>query len=84
MTQIDQNTAWVFTDEEFEQMLSSFEEAEIVSFDLETTGLRAWAKLGGKINDGVPARIVLAAFTVPIGNGEPTNWLVPLDHPESP
>ena len=57
--------------------------SDVITFDLETTGLDEHAVTGGQANGGVGARIVLASFTLDHDDRE-TTYLVPLSHPQSP
>lgn len=96
MTAVEQTTgafafdeadvAWVFDDATLEVLLVAISEADEVVLDLETTGLDEHAVTGGRTNKGFPARIVLAQFTLPRDSlgAEPTNWVVPLSHPDGP
>lgn len=67
---------WVLDDRAFQRLLMVLEDAQEISFDLETSGLNEYHKR---------AKIVLASFTVPSpGNPhEADTWLLPLYHPES-
>lgn len=77
--------AWVTTAADQENLIEVLQTAEAVVFDLETTGLEEHAVTGGQANGGVAARIVLASYTLPLpGGGEPTTYVVPLSHPDSP
>lgn len=77
--------AWVTGDRSWRDFLASVETASLVVLDLETTGLDEWAERGGLSNGGVSARIVLASATVEHeGETEPTTWVIPLSHPQSP
>jgi DNA polymerase-1 len=78
--------AWVFDREALDSLAGSLYTADRVVMDLENTGLAEHAWLGGPLNGGYPARIVLASLTVPQPDdaGDPTTWVVPLSHPESP
>lgn len=77
---------WVFNDDDLTWLLDAIETAVEVVIDLENTGLDEHAVLGGKTNAGFPARIVLASLTLPQPDdeGDPTTWVVPLAHPDSP
>lgn len=59
---------------------------EPVVFDLETSGLVEHAYTGGPQNGGVAAAIAMATITVgwPKAMVEPTTYVLPLYHPESP
>jgi DNA polymerase-1 len=72
------NVTWVLTDEDLNHLLVAIDMATEVVLDLETTGLYEYA------TQPYPARIVLASFTLPTHQGEPTTWLIPLSHPDSP
>lgn len=77
--------SWVLTDEDLEHLIEELSAAELVVFDLETTGLQEYATTGGQQNGGVAARIVMAAFTVQNeAVAEPTSYVLPLSHPQSP
>jgi DNA polymerase-1 len=78
---------WVLTEADLEHLLAAIDRAEEVVADLETTGLDEHAYLGGHRNGGYPARIVLAAFTLPTAGDpylQPSTWVLPLSHPDSP
>ena len=68
--------AWVLTDDDLDRCVAALEQAEEITFDLETTGL----------NEHHPRynRVAMASFTVPGPNAEaePTTWVVPLSHPQ--
>lgn len=77
---------WVLDDSSFEHLLEAIAESSEVVMDLETTGLFEWATEGGRRNGGVGARIALASLTLPHPDdvGEPSTWVLPLSHPDSP
>lgn len=78
---------WVLDREDLEEMAATLVAAPEVVFDLETTGLHDHAVLGGAVNGGVPARIVMATFTVEDGSGTEAGaitYVLPLHHPWSP
>lgn len=89
---------WVWGKEDLKSLVKAIHESSEVVMDLETTGLDEYAEAGGDTNGGYPARIVLAALTLPSADraeagaydwrhfdGEqPMTYLVPLSHPASP
>lgn len=76
---------WVTEKRDVEHLRECLQICQVCVFDLETTGLDEFATRGGPTNNGYPARIPLAGFTLPLRDGiEPTSWVVPLSHPESP
>lgn len=81
---------WELDDEDMEFLRAAIDSAPLVVYDLETTGLEAYAVTGGKVNAGIAARISLASLTIPTYDefgsiaGEPTTWVLPLSHPHSP
>lgn len=89
---------WVWGKGDLKALVKAIHESSEVVMDLETTGLDEYAEAGGDTNGGYPARIVLAALTLPNAdraeagaydwrtfNGEqPMTYLVPLSHPASP
>lgn len=84
---------WVIDDAAFEQLLESIRICQEVTVDLETTGLVPYAWTGGPRNGGIAARVALASYTLPnatrpMGDEwdreEPTTWILPLSHPDSP
>lgn len=85
------NVSWVWDEMSVEYLLTAIETAHgPIVYDLETTGLHEHAVSGGSMNEGVAARVVLASFTIPeyddmgAAMGEPTTWILPLSHPDSP
>lgn len=86
---------WVFTKRDLENLLGAVALSDHLVIDLETTGLDEHATTGGKSNGGVAARVALAAVTIPLredstdfdspwdGN-DPTTYVIPLSHPDSP
>lgn len=74
---------WVTSESDRRHLLEVLRGSEVISLDLETTGLREHAVRGGHLNGGYPAEVVLASFTLPSG-GDLVTWLLPLSHPESP
>lgn len=90
--------AWVWGKEDLKALVKAIHDSQKVVMDLETTGLDEYAEAGGDTNGGYPARIVLAALTLPSAeraeagayswrtfDGEqPMTYLVPLSHPASP
>lgn len=77
---------WVLTPADLDFLVEAVGVGHEVVMDLETTGLDEYAVLNGLSNGGYPARIVLASFTIPEtrDDEEPTTWVLPLSHPESP
>lgn len=89
---------WVWGKGDLEALVKAIHESSEIVMDLETTGLDEYAEAGGDTNGGYPARIVLAALTLPSAerveagaydwrtfDGEqPMTYLVPLSHPASP
>ncbi|MBF1139938.1 MAG: HNH endonuclease [Thermobifida sp.] len=89
---------WVWGKDDLKALLQAIHGASEVVMDLETTGLDEHAEAGGATNGGYPARIVLAALTLPSADrvaagayywrtfdgGQPMTYLVPLSHPASP
>lgn len=89
---------WVWGKEDLKSLVKAIHESSEIVMDLETTGLDEYAEAGGDTNGGYPARIVLAALTLPSSDraeagtydwrrfdGEqPMTYLVPLSHPASP
>jgi DNA polymerase I-like protein with 3'-5' exonuclease and polymerase domains len=77
--------SWVFTDEDLGHCLEAIRSACEGEFDLETTGLFEHAQAGGRLNAGIPARIVLGSLTLPMSDTDtdPTTFVLPLSHPDS-
>lgn len=89
---------WVWGKEDLKGLVKAIHSSSEIVMDLETTGLDEYAEAGGDTNGGYPARIVLAALTLPSADraeagaydwrtfdGEqPMTYLVPLSHPASP
>lgn len=89
---------WVWGKEDLKNLVKAIHSASEVVMDLETTGLDEYAEAGGDTNGGYPARIVLAAITLPdaartaagaydwrtFDGEQPMTYLVPLSHPASP
>lgn len=89
---------WVWGKEDLKALVKAIHSSSEIVMDLETTGLDEYAEAGGDTNGGYPARIVLAALTLPSAeraeagaydwrtfDGEqPMTYLVPLSHPASP
>lgn len=89
---------WVWGKEDLKALVKAIHESSEVVMDLETTGLDEYAEAGGDTNGGYPARIVLAAITLPdeeltasgaydwrrFDGEQPMTFLVPLSHPASP
>jgi DNA polymerase I-like protein with 3'-5' exonuclease and polymerase domains len=89
---------WVWGKDDLKALMQAIHNASEVVMDLETTGLDEHAEAGGATNGGYPARIVLAALTLPgaakVAEGaynwrsfdgeQPMTYLVPLSHPASP
>lgn len=84
---------WVMNDEDLENLLEAIRVAQKVVIDLETTGLVEYAWTGGPRNGGIAGRIALASMTLPDATSpagddwdgkEPTTWILPLSHPDSP
>lgn len=81
----ESDVAWVLDESSLDFLVASLADADEVVIDLETTGLHEQAWEGGRMNSGVGARVVLAQFTLPRSDSDqPTNWVVPLSHPDSP
>lgn len=81
--------SWVMDKDDLRHLIEQIRQSTAVVYDLETTGLDEHAYTHGPSNGGVAARIVLASFTLPTEEtretgAEPTTFLVPLSHPESP
>jgi DNA polymerase-1 len=78
--------AWVLDRSALDMLIEAISTASEVIIDLENTGLAEHAWLNGPLNGGYPARIVLASLTIPQADdaGDPTTWVVPLSHPDSP
>ena len=57
--------SWVLTDDDVEHLIHMLDSADVIVYDLETTGLDEHAVTGGESNDGVAARISMASFTIP-------------------
>lgn len=80
--------SWVFDKSDILDLIRDISTATEVIFDLETTGLDDHAVRGGRTNNGIPARIVMATFTLPqpdLEEGEDAlTYVLPLDHPWSP
>ena len=80
-------TSWVMTKDDLKAMFANLERAPEIVFDLETTGLNEHAEHGGPVNGGVGARVVMMTLTVQPWEDaqvEPTTYVVPLSHPDSP
>ena len=89
---------WVWGKEDLKALVKAIHESSEIVMDLETTGLDEYAEAGGDTNGGYPARIVLAALTLPnsrraaagaydwrtFDGEQPMTYLVPLSHPASP
>nr|DAX36071.1 MAG TPA: DNA polymerase [Caudoviricetes sp.] len=89
---------WVWGKEDLKALVKAIHESSEIVMDLETTGLDEYAEAGGDTNGGYPARIVLAALTLPSAESvaagaydwrtfdgeQPMTYLVPLSHPASP
>ena len=89
---------WVWGKEDLKSLVKAIHESSEIVMDLETTGLDEYAEAGGDTNGGYPARIVLAALTLPdeeltasgaydwrrFDGEQPMTYLVPLSHPASP
>lgn len=82
---------WVWDEEQLGQLIEAIHASQEVVWDLETTGLISYAVEGSAHNGGVGARQVLATFTLPMADEhgfwdgvEPTTWILPLSHPDSP
>lgn len=82
--------SWVLEKADLAHLRDRLRAASTTVYDLETTGLDEHATTHGASNGGVAARVVLASFTLPEygEDGElvtdPTTFIVPLSHPESP
>ena len=80
-------TSWVMSKDDLKGMFANLERAPEIVFDLETTGLNEHAEHGGPVNGGVGARVVMMTITVQPWEDaqvEPTTYVVPLSHPDSP
>lgn len=89
---------WVWGKEDLKNLVKAIHASSEVVMDLETTGLDEYAEAEGDTNGGYPARIVLAALTLPgadraeagaydwrtFDGEQPMTYLVPLSHPASP
>lgn len=89
---------WVWGKEDLKGLVKAIHSSSEIVMDLETTGLDEYAEAGGDTNGGYPARIVLAALTLPnadraeagaydwrtFDGEQPMTYLVPLSHPASP
>lgn len=89
---------WVWGKDDLKALVKAIHASSEVVMDLETTGLDEYAEAGGDTNGGYPARIVLAALTLPnadrtaagaynwrkFDGEQPMTYLVPLSHPASP
>lgn len=81
---------WVNDESDMVNLVAAIEDAPVVVYDLETTGLDEHAWTDGPKNGGVAARIALASFTLPAYDefgeidGDPVNLVLPLSHPDSP
>nr|DAN28385.1 MAG TPA: DNA polymerase [Caudoviricetes sp.] len=89
---------WVWGKGDLKALVGAIHESSKIVMDLETTGLDEYAEAGGDTNGGYPARIVLAALTLPnaeraaagaydwrtFDGEQPMTYLVPLSHPASP
>lgn len=84
---------WVTDETGLENLYEAIRVCFKMVIDLETTGLVEYAWTGGPRNGGYPARIALASITLPdatrpagdeYDGKEPTTWIVPLAHPDSP
>jgi DNA polymerase I-like protein with 3'-5' exonuclease and polymerase domains len=89
---------WVWGRDDLKALVKAIHESSEIVMDLETTGLDEYAEAGGDANGGYPARIVLAALTLPnagrtaagaynwrkFDGEQPMTFLVPLSHPASP
>lgn len=76
---------WVTDERDLPSLLDAVAVGEEVVIDLETTGLDPHAD-GRSPAWPCPARISMASLTIPtaLDAGEPTTWVVPLSHPDSP
>lgn len=81
-----ETVTWVLDEESLEHLCGALASTTEVFVDLETTGLDEHATREGPTNGGIAARVVLASFTLPQEGdaGDPTTWVLPLSHPESP
>lgn len=89
---------WVWGKDDLKTLVKAIHASSEIVMDLETTGLDEYAEAGGDTNGGYPARIVLAALTLPdasrtaagaynwrkFDGEQPMTFLVPLSHPASP
>lgn len=83
--------AWVLTRDDLLMMVEQIRSCVVVVMDHETTGLDEHAVTGGLSNGGVGARVAMTSLTLPQRGAdgewdgeEPTTWIVPLSHPQSP
>lgn len=82
--------SWVTEPDDLAHLVATLAAASTIVYDLETTGLDEHAYTHGPTNGGVSARVVLASYTLPVYDedgeleGEPSTYVVPLTHPESP
>nr|DAS81165.1 MAG TPA: DNA POLYMERASE [Caudoviricetes sp.] len=89
---------WVWGKDDLKSLVKAIHASSEIVMDLETTGLDEYAEAGGDTNGGYPARIVLAALTLPnasrasagaynwrkFDGEQPMTFLLPLSHPASP
>lgn len=80
---------WVMDKRDLLGLIRYLDQAVEVVIDLENTGLDEHAVTNGRSNGGVAARIALASITLPTENDlrnelEPTTFILPLSHPDSP
>ena len=89
---------WVWGKGDLKNLVKAIHASSEIVMDLETTGLDEYSEAGGDTNGGYPARIVLAAITLPdaeraaagaygwkrFDGEQPMTYLVPLSHPASP
>lgn len=81
--------SWVMNEDDLAHLLAAIETCEEVVIDLETTGLDEHSTTNGATNGGVSARVVLASLTLPHAEDlragrNPSTYVVPLSHPDSP
>lgn len=76
---------WVLDSDALQGLREALHTCVEVVIDLETTGLDPYATRDTP-GWNYPAHVVLAALTLPQPDdtGEPTTWVVPLSHPDSP
>lgn len=80
------HVVWVLGRGDVAALIDAMRAAPAIVYDVETTGVDEHAVTGGSGNGGVAARVVLASITTPPtqDEDEPTTWVIPLSHPNSP